>query len=327
MMLKSTLGATSRDLETFYDTISFPKHLRNLLVVEGVIEISDLKYIDVERVNLIEEGIRDGTFAEGIADFESKQDQMKYLGIYSSTPAKRQREPKVKILSVVTFPNALDDNAMTGEQVSKHPLADSGGIEGTQNETHQQTQALSSCDSSSPEEPSKKKRRSRKKNQSEAEEQVLVESQLIKSANKIWSCTNFKGRVNKDHVKLVAEDSGPCEQIQGKSAMLKCLLCERWIVCHRPGYSYQVQNYRRHITTAHKPKDSVQSMSLSKPTSLLNVTSGVKPKLTIAQMFNAMFNGKIKIKRIQAFKGNNKTSKKKRLCIEADHMRLVSILL
>lgn len=81
-------------------------------------------------------------------------------------------------------------------------------------------------------------------------------TKLVCAANSIWASTNHKGRVSREQVTV-----GRNAKTGALSAKIGCLLCTTLITCNKPDYSFQVQNYRRHVTQVHKPKNQLKGGS------------------------------------------------------------------
>mgnify|MGYP007092088441 CR=1 FL=1 len=87
----------------------------------------------------------------------------------------------------------------------------------------------------------------------------VFKDRLISLGNNIWSSTNTQARLNDGHVTVNCDSEGKF------SAVIFCLLCNGKFQLKATKYSFQLQNYKRHVSTIHlKTKQNETEISFLK---------------------------------------------------------------
>lgn len=146
-------------------------------------------------------------------------------------------------------------------------------------ESEEETQVL--IDSSAEEEPAPKRPKTLKVEGgavTQEEKKRFAEIKLITALDGVYKQTDLPHRTSAADVEIKVEPV--TDEVKGRA---KCLLCPKWFKVQWSGYSYKVQNYKRHLTDTHvDTKDStgkkearkVQLQSKNK-----NISTFFQPKI------------------------------------------------
>lgn len=88
----------------------------------------------------------------------------------------------------------------------------------------------------------------------------ILENKLKEKANTIWQSFNITERITDEHIDVTVH----LDQARAITKV-QCLLCKKTFVVSLPRYSFQLQNYKRHISTAHKEKPIGKALDKKKP--------------------------------------------------------------